>query len=471
MTPIDYTTLRGELVDSVLLLPGDDGFEESLHRWSTLAEKKSAAVALVQTAQDIATTVKWAVRNNAPLAVKGGGHATSGSSSIEGGLVVDLSKMRRVTVNVQGNTILCEGGCIWEDVDMAAADYGLAAVGGTVNHTGVGGLTLGGGYGWLSGRYGLSIDNLIYVTLVLADGRVVKVSRDENEDLFWAVRGAGQAFGVAVEFCFQAYPQPNPVTAGILAFKTERMDELVDFVNYFHEELLDDSSALGFGFTAPPPLKVPLCFVVAFYNGKKEAFDAHYSKLLGLEPVMNTVHEMPYCQVNTVLNDQGNDHGTRRAQNAASIQMPLQRSLFRKTFNKWQEFINSTEGTNQSALLYEIFSQEKTCEVPLTATATVMRSPKMNVSISTRWLTDEQDQVCLAYSRSMSNLLREEGGGAEGNFEAYANYSYVESRPRRLFGANYNRLVELKGKYDPKNVFRSWHDLSGTKDVKLFNQE
>ncbi|RYP35230.1 hypothetical protein DL767_003896 [Monosporascus sp. MG133] len=332
MSPIDYTTLRGEFVDSVLLLPGVDRFEESLHRWSTLAEKKSAAVALMQTTQDISTTIKWAVRNNAPLAVKGGGHATSGSSSIKG-----------------DNTVLPEGGCICEDVDMPATDYGLAAVRGTVKHTGVGGLTLGGGYGW-RGRYGLSIDNLIYVTFVLANGRVIKVS------------------------------------------------------------------------------KVPLSFVVAFYNGNKEDFDAHCSKLLVLEPVMNTVREMLYYLVNTVLNDQWNDHGTRPAQNAASGQMPLQRSLFRNTFNKWQEFVNRIEGSNQSALLYEIFSQEKTCEVPLTATATVMRNPKMNVLISIRWVTNEQDEVCLAYSRSMSNLLREEGEGAEGNFEAYANYSFLTRR-------------------------------------------
>ncbi|KAI8950366.1 hypothetical protein F4801DRAFT_549354 [Xylaria longipes] len=471
MAAPDYTTLRKELVNSTLLLPGDDGFDESLHRWSTLAERRSAAVALLQTVEDISTTIKWAVSAGVPIAVRGGGHATSGSSSIKDGLVVDLSKMRRTSVDVQHRTILCEGGCIWEDVDMAGAEHGLAAVGGTVNHTGVGGLTLGGGYGWLSGRYGLSIDNLLYVTVVLADGRIVKVSKDEHEDLFWAVRGAGQAFGVAAEFCFQAYPQPNSVTAGLMGFELKHMDALVNCVNEFHEDLLDDNSSMGLGFTAPPPHKQPLCFMVAFYNGNQAAFDAHYAKFLALGPILSTVREMPYCQVNTILNDQGNDHGVRRAQNAASVEMPIKASLFRDSFNKWHDFISNNEGTNQSAVLYEIFCQEKICEVPLTATASVMRSPKMNVSISARWLTKEQDEVCLAYTRSMSQLLRDHGGGAKGDFEAYANYSYVESRPRRLFGPNYDRLVELKGKYDPKNIFRSWHDLSGKTDVKLFNEE
>jgi hypothetical protein len=228
---------------------------------------------------------------------------------------------------------------------------------------------------------------------------------------------------VTAEFCFQAHPQPNPVTAGLMTFPTEKADQLVEFTNYFHEELLDDSSALGLGFTAPPPLKTPLCFVLAFYNGNKAAFDAHYAKLLALEPLMNTVREMPYCQVNTILNDQGNDHGIRRAQNAGSVQMPIPPALFQKAFDKWLRFTSTNEGTNQSAVLFEIFSQEKNCEVPLSGTASIMRSPKMNVSISTRWLTRDQDEDCLAYSRSQAKLIREEGGPADGSFEAYANYS------------------------------------------------
>ncbi|OJD15694.1 hypothetical protein AJ78_04070 [Emergomyces pasteurianus Ep9510] len=161
-------------------------------------------------------------------------------------------------------------GCIWGDVDMAGAEYSLAAVDGTVNHTGAVSIELSfrfhdrkmkgsrcdsvgrshswGGYGYLSSRYGgLSIDNLLYATMVLADGRIVKASKDENPDLFWAVRGAGQEFGVTVEFCFQAHPQPNPVTAGLLIFPTEKADQLFDFTNYFHEELLDDSSTIGLG--------------------------------------------------------------------------------------------------------------------------------------------------------------------------------------------------------------------------------
>lgn len=128
--------------------------------------------------------------------------------------MIDLSLMRQVTVDPSVMTITAQGGCLWVDVDEAAGKYGLATVGGTVNHTGIGGLTLGGGYGWLSGYHGLAIDNLLSVRMVLADGSLVTASDAENPDLFWAVRGAGQSFGVTVEFTYRAHEQKDPVWAG-----------------------------------------------------------------------------------------------------------------------------------------------------------------------------------------------------------------------------------------------------------------
>lgn len=146
---------------------------------------------LATSAADIATTLLFCKKHQVDFAVRGGGHSTSGSSSSEGGVVIDLSEMRKVEIDPIEKTITAQGGCIWEDVDEAAGEHGLATVGGTVNHTGIGGLTLGGGYGWLCGKYGLTIDNLLEVQMVLANGDVVRASDKENTDLFWAVRGSG----------------------------------------------------------------------------------------------------------------------------------------------------------------------------------------------------------------------------------------------------------------------------------------
>jgi FAD/FMN-containing dehydrogenase len=162
-------------------------------------------------AEDVSKAILFGVANNLELAVKGGGHATSGSSSTDGGLCIDLDKMRGVSVDTEKKTVTAQGGAWWEDVDAAATKYGLACVGGTVSHTGIGGLTLGGGYGFLSGEHGLVVDNLLEVEYVLADGTIVTASEKENQDLFWAARGAGAGFGVATRFTYRAHDQKNMI--------------------------------------------------------------------------------------------------------------------------------------------------------------------------------------------------------------------------------------------------------------------
>jgi FAD/FMN-containing dehydrogenase len=171
--------------------------------------------------------------------------------------------MRQVTVNPENLTIKAQGGTIWEDVDYAAAKYGLATVGGTVNHTGVGGLTLGGGYGWLTGKYGLTIDNLLEVEMVLADGRILRASETENPDLFWGLRGAGQSLGVATSFTFRGYKQADPVWGGLLVFKTGDLGEVIKFANWV-VETTEGQSAMVLGIGAPAPARKVSVMAILF---------------------------------------------------------------------------------------------------------------------------------------------------------------------------------------------------------------
>ncbi|KAK5989390.1 FAD-linked oxidoreductase pyvE [Cladobotryum mycophilum] len=467
MASVDFAELKSELKSSTLLLPSDEGYDQSIKRWSEGAVRKAAAVALVQSSEDISIAVKFAVKHNVEVAVHGGGHATSGSSSVEGGLVIDLSRMRGVTVDPATKTVLVQGGALWSDVDAATADHGLAVVAGTVNHTGVGGLTLGGGFGWLSSKHGLTVDNLNYVTMVLADGRIVTASPDENPDLFWAVRGAGSSFGVAVDFSFRAHPAPKVYTAGFLVFTLDKLDEVVDFVNYFHKELLDENCAMFFGMSAPPPAKTPLVLTPITFNGTKAEAEEKYAKLLALGPVMNSVTEMPYHELNGFLN-KGLEHGNRRATHGSSVEMPLDKGLIHQVRDSFAQFVKDNENTNESIILFEITYQNKVCEVPLTETATVMRTQNMNAGILTKWYDSSLDTAVRDWARGLGKLIKEVGN-PNSSYTAYANYSYLESRSRDLFGVNYDRLVELKKKYDPENVFHSWHDLSGKQDEKQFS--
>lgn len=193
-----HESLRWQIKTGVVLSPGDDGFKQSLIRWSHAAIKPAGVVVQPGTAEEVSTAVTYATANKISLVIMGGSHSTSGSSSSDGGMVIDLRRMNSVKVDTGAKTVAFGGGCKWKEVDEECAEHGLATVGGTVNHTGVGGLTLGGGYGWLSSKHGLTIDNLVGVELVLADGRIVNASDSENQDLFWAVRGAGQNFGVGL---------------------------------------------------------------------------------------------------------------------------------------------------------------------------------------------------------------------------------------------------------------------------------
>ena len=281
--------LRRSLQQPDVLTPESEGYAAAIVRWSDAVEKKAvcdmfslftivkmliipkAIVVYVRTAEDISKTVILSRKHGVDFVVSGGKHSSGGASSITGGLVIDLAKMREVVVDERSNTVRVQGGCIWKDVDEAAAKHDLAMIGGTVNHTGVGGLTLGGGYGWLSGRYGLTIDNLLRVQMILGDGSITYASETENSDLFWAIRGAGHCFGVVAEFTFQAYEQKNQIFAGQLVFPAAtKLSAVVDFANKFINEA-DGESGMVMGITQPPFLQSPAIITTISTMDPKQA--------------------------------------------------------------------------------------------------------------------------------------------------------------------------------------------------------
>lgn len=210
ITDEDIQSLRALLstTHAQVLTPSDSLYATSIARWSRAAEKPAGVSIVPTTAHEVGLALKYANEHDIDVAVKGGGHSTAGASSTNGGLLIDLrAGMNAVRVDAEKQLLYVQGGAVWGDVDAAAWEHGLATVGGTVADTGVGGLTLGGGYGVLSGERGLVIDNVVGATVVLADGRVIFASEEEEKELFWGLRGAGQNFGVTVEFVLKAWPQ------------------------------------------------------------------------------------------------------------------------------------------------------------------------------------------------------------------------------------------------------------------------
>ena len=234
--------LREALPGAEILAPGEPGYEDSLKRWSASCIKPAAVVVRPNNASEVSLALRYATEHHVlPLAVCGGRHSTSGDSSSDGGMVIDLARMRSTSVDPQAETITFGGGCAWEDVNGALWKHGLATVSGTVADTGVGGLILCGGYGYLTGRHGLALDCLLSCEVVLANGEIVIASKDENPDLFWGLRGAGPNFGIVTSFTSQAYPQGD-CWAGFLGFPPGKLDELINFGNHFSKRTLEFQS-------------------------------------------------------------------------------------------------------------------------------------------------------------------------------------------------------------------------------------
>ncbi|KAL9002134.1 MAG: hypothetical protein Q9188_004926, partial [Gyalolechia gomerana] len=399
--------LRASLHDSQVLTPDSEGYEDSIKRWSDAVERRAGIVVYVGSAKDISTTIILSRSYAVPFVVSGGRHSSSGASSTDGGLVIDLRKMRRVSVDASTNTVRAQGGCIWEDVDNAAADHGLAMVGGTVNHTGIGGLTLGGGYGWLSGRYGLTIDSLLAVQIVLADGNIRDASAEINEELFWAVRGAGHCFGVVAEFTFQTYEQKNPIWAGQLVFPaSKKLDEVVAFANDFVLSN-DGSSGMIMGITAPPFMNEPAAVTTLFHNGSASEAEAVFKRLLDLQPLRNTTQERPYRELNSIMNHLV-PYGGRKLSKGASFVPRLSADFVRSLIARLQELHSKVRGSPRSILLFEFFSPDAWCRVSEASTAFASRGRHQNLMIGPFWTDAEDDMVCREWARTLARMANRE---------------------------------------------------------------
>ena len=340
-------------------------------------------------------------------------------------MVIDLSPMRAVSVDPKAKTVTAQGGCLWSDVDTAAGAHDLMTVGGTINHTGIGGLTLGGGYGWFTGKHGLTIDNLLAAEVVLASGRIVTCSEEENADLFWAIRGAGANFGVTTSFTYRCHDQKNRIFTGLLAFPTDKLDPLVNVLNEMIASATTGDKAALLGFACPPPAFHPTVLCVIMFNGSEAAAKEAFAPLYSLGPVHEMTSSMPYFALNGSLNALATA-GERKSSKGSSFRLPLQPSLAREIFEKYAAFVTEIPDANPSVVIFDFISRKKITEVSQTATAFSNRGNYQNVGVDFRWREKANDDVVRQATRDFANLFKEEmargatemeaGVGVYGNF-------------------------------------------------------
>ncbi|KAI9451953.1 FAD-binding domain-containing protein [Russula earlei] len=451
------------------ITPDHPRYSEAIARWAINAERRAKVVAFVKSAQDVATVLKYGKQYKLPVAIRGGGHSTSGASSVEDGVVIDLSRyLSSVRVDPVEKLAYIGGGAIWETVDKAAIQHGLATVGGTVNHTGVGGLLLGGGYGFLTGKHGLTIDNLVQATVVTAGGEILAANSTENADLFWGIRGAGCNFGVVTEFVLRLHPQRRTVFAGILAYPPPLIPNAAATAAKFWDAGLDENEAITYALTMDPAGSGhPLALLFIFWNGSEEEGRSHFKPLFDLGPVLDTCKEIPFEEVNSVQNIHLK-HG-RNYYMKGIFATGLQVDVAQNLMSLLPE-LSTKRGINFN-VIYEFMPTKKVLSVPNSATA-LIRAFRANVLLLATW--DDKDPSKLDAVRSAAIELRRiviqgERTIPESLNVGYGNYYSEEvtsasagsgADSEALFGENYRKLQKLKKKYDPDLVFFKWNPIT-----------
>jgi FAD/FMN-containing dehydrogenase len=431
-----------------LLRPADAGYDEARSVHNGLIDKRPALIARCAGTDDVIATLAYAQGEGLPISVRGGGHGLAGLAVADGGVTIDLSAMREVSVDPAEGTATVQGGATWGEYNDATAEHGLASTGGVVSTTGVGGLTLGGGLGWLMGKHGLAVDNLRSVDLVTAAGEALTVSADAYPDLFWALRGAGANFGVATSFEFQLHPL-GEVYGGLVAHPFDAARDVLRAYRDFCSTLPDELTVYAGLVHAPDGSGMPLAALVICHAGARERAERDLDPLVSYgSPALSQVGPMPYPAVNQML-DAGYPRGALNYWKSSFLQ-----DLGDDAIDAMVEGFASCPSP-MTAIVIENFHGAVT-RVPVSETAVRHREPGYNVAITSVWTDPESTEENMKWTRDLYASL-------EPSFVSRRYVNYLnEDDPgaiRAAYGPNLDRLAEVKRTYDPTNRFRSNHNI------------
>ena len=439
-------------VKGQIVLPDDPNYDEVRKIWNAMIDRRPAVIVQCAEADDVLHAIAYARKNGIEISIRGGGHNIAGSALCDNGVLIDLSNMKTVRVDAQKRRAYVEPGATLGDFDKAVQAHGLATPVGINSTTGIAGLTLGGGFGWLTRKYGMTIDNLVSAEMVAADGRKIRVSKDENTDLFWAIRGGGGNFGVVTQFEFALYPVGPEILAGLLVFPIDQAKQVLEKYREFVKSAPEEFSVWVVLRKAPPlpflPGKVhgkEVVVLAIFYagdiaEGEKlidplRSFGDAYGEHIGIQP---------YVQWQQIFD-------------------PL---LTPGARNYWKShnFIELSDGALNSIIKFVRKIPSPQCEIFLgllagaanrvssNAMAYGHRDAKFVLNVHGRWDEAAQDEICIAWARAFF-----EATASYASAGAYVNFMTEDEGDRvaAAYGMNYARLKQVKKKYDPENIFHN----------------
>ncbi len=442
--------LRAQLKGTVLL-PGDEKYDEARSIWNGMFDKKPAIIARCLNKKDISHSVNYARAHDLLIAVKGGGHNSAGNAVCDNGMMIDLSLMQKVDVDPESGTARVEGGCLLSTVDEATQEHGMTVSAGIVSHTGVGGLALGGGFGWISRKYGLTIDNLLSVEMITADGKIVKASKTENPDLFWAVKGGGGNFGIVSSFEFRAAKIGREVYTGPIVKKFQDLKSYIQFHREFVRTMPDEMTIWMVVRHAPP-----LPFIDESYHGE----------LVILIPFAWLGDPAEGEKLIQPIRDQGESIGDASGMKPwTAWQSAFDGLVEHGARNYWKShhLTGLSDGCIDEIHTYALSMESAESEIFIPhmegapsrispeATAFPHRTTPFVLNIHTRWRDEEEDQANINWAKKFHDATRPYSQGVYVNFLSEEGADRVrEAYTEKVW----ERLVETKRKWDPENVFR-----------------
>jgi len=465
MSEINLTTLDGgevsiekEATDALranlsgeLLLANDEGYDEARSIWNAMIDRKPGEIVRCKESGDVIAAVNFAREHNILVAIKGGGHNIAGNAVCEGGVMIDLSEMKQVRVDPENKRAYVEPGCTLADLDRETQAHGLATPVGINSTTGIAGLTLGGGFGWLTRKYGLTIDNLVSADVVTAGGELLHVSEEENADLFWAIRGGGGNFGIVTMFEFALHEVGPEILAGLVVFPFEEAKDVLNKYREFTKGAPEELTIWVVLRQAPPLPFLPeevhgkeVVIMALLYSGDIEEGKSAVEPIYGF----------------------GNPHGVHVG--------PMPYSDWQQAFdplltpgarNYWKShnFIELGDGVIDTMVEYAGKLPGPQCEifiahiegyanrVAVEATSYSQRDAKYVLNVHGRWDDPSEDSSVISWAREFFDKSAPYATGG-----VYINFMTEEETGRvtNAYGSNHDRLVELKSKYDPGNLFR-----------------
>jgi FAD/FMN-containing dehydrogenase len=428
----------GEALTGPVMLAGHPEYDGARRIWNGMHDKRPALIARCLSAQDVSEAVSFARERRLLLAVRGGGHSWPGRSVCDGGLMLDLSQMNAVRVDPGQRRAFVPGGTLLQGLDNAAREHGLITTAGVVSHTGVGGFTTGGGYGRLNRKFGLAIDNLRSAEIVTADGRIRRVSEEQDADLFWAIRGGGGNFGVVTEFEFELHPMALEVLSGGIVWPIEQAREVLDFYGEWHDRLSDDL------YVGPVMLTTPegqgLLIMEVVYAGDPAAGARELAPLLRVgTPLDNGVKVQDYMIMQT-SEDALFHHGIRSY---------AKNGMVKEVTPAFIDAMIQAYRPDPRVALATHTAGGAVARVDELATAFPHRRAETMLVFVSFWEDPAQDEECIAKTRAWYADLEPYMGGYYQNIE----YEIDESAAGN-YGPAYARLREIKGRHDPMNLFR-----------------